>query len=87
MSFFLDFLTLEDGTNRLSHNIQSTLCDTPEEQISHLQCGGSLYSQLKSSSKVRMCLELAAISGLDFVLSLLCFIVKIHVGLLQMATV
>jgi hypothetical protein len=44
----LDYLTLEDGTDKLSRNIgdyQSTLHNIPEEQRFNLHGGGSLKSR------------------------------------------
>ena len=45
---FSYFLTLEDETNQLSHNIGKELpfyiCNIPEERKSHLYCSGSLKS-------------------------------------------
>jgi hypothetical protein len=47
--FFLDYLTLVDGTDRLSRNVgnyQSTLHNSPEERISNLHSGGSQKSRM-----------------------------------------
>ena len=56
-AFVLDFLTLADGTNRLSQNItnyHSTLCKISEEQQRHLYCGRSLKTwQLKDGWEVQ----------------------------------
>jgi hypothetical protein len=49
-AFFLDYLTREDGTERLSRNVgnyQSTLGDIPETRISHLHRGGRQESRKK----------------------------------------
>ena len=41
-SSLLGFLTLEDGTDKLSRNVRKTLRNSPEERISHVLRGGSL---------------------------------------------
>ena len=47
---FLDFLALEDWTDRLTRNVgkelSCTLRNIPEEGRSHLLCGGSLKPSL-----------------------------------------
>jgi len=52
-AFFLDFMTLEDGTDRLSRNVGKnyhyTLCNNPEELRSRLPRGGSLKSRIRQA--------------------------------------
>jgi hypothetical protein len=51
----LDCLTLEEGIDRFlrnANNYKSALCNTPEEQRSHLNSGGSLKSHDHMSCKL-----------------------------------